>query len=114
MPESIGRPSTKRQGSRVPTGNRVPKPGLDGRTLRPVSVAFDWIGDGPLILPVRRLAADGLKAWQEVLERGYEGRRLALRRRALDELAQGEGASRGTLPHRRHRRQPGRFQRAGR
>ncbi len=26
-----------------------------------------------LILPVRRLADDGLKAWQEVLERGYEG-----------------------------------------
>ena len=48
------------------------------------------IGDGPLILSVRRLAVDGLKAWQEVLERGYEGRRLALRRRALDELAQGE------------------------
>ena len=26
-----------------------------------------------LVLPVRRLADDGLKAWQEVLERGYEG-----------------------------------------
>ena len=26
-----------------------------------------------LILPVRRLADDGLRAWQEVLERGYEG-----------------------------------------
>ena len=24
-------------------------------------------------LPVRRLADDGLKAWQQVLERGYEG-----------------------------------------
>ena len=26
-----------------------------------------------LVLPVRRLADDGLKAWQQVLERGYEG-----------------------------------------
>ena len=26
-----------------------------------------------LIVPARRLAGDGLKAWQEVLERGYEG-----------------------------------------
>jgi len=25
------------------------------------------------VLPVRRLADDGLKAWQQVLERGYEG-----------------------------------------
>src|SRR5437667_6344294 len=83
-------------GSRVPTGNRVPKPGLDGRTLRPVFVAFDclWrrgrdlrelplsdrrlsleheVGDGALILPARRLDADGLKAWHQALERGYEG-----------------------------------------
>lgn len=29
---------------------------------------------GPLVLlPVRRLAADGFEAWQEVLKRGYEG-----------------------------------------
>ena len=27
----------------------------------------------PVLLPVRRLAADGLEAWQEVLKRGYEG-----------------------------------------
>jgi hypothetical protein len=25
------------------------------------------------LLPVRRLSDDGLKAWQQVLERGYEG-----------------------------------------
>jgi ATP-dependent DNA ligase len=26
-----------------------------------------------LIFPVRRLARDGLEAWQQVIERGYEG-----------------------------------------
>ena len=26
-----------------------------------------------LLLPARRLADDGLKAWEDVLERGYEG-----------------------------------------
>jgi ATP-dependent DNA ligase len=26
-----------------------------------------------LIFPARRLAANGLEAWQQVLERGYEG-----------------------------------------
>jgi ATP-dependent DNA ligase len=26
-----------------------------------------------MVLPVRRLADDGLKAWQQVIERGYEG-----------------------------------------
>jgi len=31
------------------------------------------IGDGPLVLPARRLDADGIKAWQQVLARGYEG-----------------------------------------
>jgi bifunctional non-homologous end joining protein LigD len=30
-------------------------------------------GARAVLLPVRRLAADGLKAWQEVLEREYEG-----------------------------------------
>jgi ATP-dependent DNA ligase len=25
------------------------------------------------VLPVRRLAGDGLEAWEQVLERGYEG-----------------------------------------
>ena len=31
------------------------------------------VGDGPLTLAARRLDADGLKAWQQVLDRGYEG-----------------------------------------
>jgi ATP-dependent DNA ligase len=26
-----------------------------------------------LVFPVRRLAADGLEAWRQVVERGYEG-----------------------------------------
>ena len=26
-----------------------------------------------MVRPVRRLADDGLKAWQQVIERGYEG-----------------------------------------
>jgi len=26
-----------------------------------------------MVPPVRRLADDGLKAWQQVIERGYEG-----------------------------------------
>jgi len=26
-----------------------------------------------MVLPVRRLADDGLKAWQQVIEHGYEG-----------------------------------------
>jgi ATP-dependent DNA ligase len=26
-----------------------------------------------LVFPVRRLASDGLKAWAQVIERGYEG-----------------------------------------
>lgn len=26
-----------------------------------------------LVFPVRRLAADGLEAWKQVVERGYEG-----------------------------------------
>ena len=30
-------------------------------------------GVPPVLLPVRRLADDGLKAWQEVPEHGYEG-----------------------------------------
>jgi bifunctional non-homologous end joining protein LigD len=33
----------------------------------------DFVEGSPLVFPVRRLAADGLEAWREVLERGYEG-----------------------------------------
>jgi len=36
----------------------------------------DWLEDvleGHLVLPARRLANDGLTAWEEVLARGYEG-----------------------------------------
>jgi len=50
-----------------------------GRDLRPLALRArrDWLEDvlegRELVLPARRLADDGLKAWQEVLERGYEG-----------------------------------------
>jgi bifunctional non-homologous end joining protein LigD len=37
------------------------------------NVVEDVLDDQDLVLPVRRLADDGLKAWQQVLERGYEG-----------------------------------------
>lgn len=33
----------------------------------------DVVAGSELVFPVRRLAADGLAAWQQVLERGYEG-----------------------------------------
>jgi bifunctional non-homologous end joining protein LigD len=37
------------------------------------NVLEDVLDGQDLVLPVRRLAADGLKAWQQVVERGYEG-----------------------------------------
>jgi bifunctional non-homologous end joining protein LigD len=37
------------------------------------NVLEDVLDDQDLVLPVRRLADNGLKAWQQVLERGYEG-----------------------------------------
>ncbi len=37
------------------------------------NVLEDVLDGQDLVLPVRRLADDGLKAWQQVLERGYEG-----------------------------------------
>jgi bifunctional non-homologous end joining protein LigD len=45
------------------------------QSLRVRRERLDYVLDGApaVILPVRRLADDGLKAWQEVLERGYEG-----------------------------------------
>jgi hypothetical protein len=33
----------------------------------------DVVAGSELVFPVRRLAADGLEAWAQVLERGYEG-----------------------------------------
>lgn len=50
-----------------------------GRDLRQLALRGrrDWLDDvlegQRLLLPARRLADDGLKAWEEVLERGYEG-----------------------------------------
>ena len=37
------------------------------------NVLEEIIDGQSLVLPVRRLAADGLEAWAQVLERGYEG-----------------------------------------
>ncbi len=37
------------------------------------NVVEDVLDEQDMVLPVRRLADDGLKAWQQVLERGYEG-----------------------------------------
>jgi ATP-dependent DNA ligase len=33
----------------------------------------DVVAGSELVFPVRRLAPDGLAAWQQVVERGYEG-----------------------------------------
>jgi bifunctional non-homologous end joining protein LigD len=48
-----------------------------GKDLRsqPLYIRRNVIEDilDELVLPVRRLADDGLKAWQQVIERGYEG-----------------------------------------
>ena len=53
---------------------------LEGQDVRhePLRIRRDRVervldGAPTVLLPVRRLADDGLKAWQEVLERGYEG-----------------------------------------
>ena len=53
---------------------------LEGRDLRPLPlrerrVALETVveNDHALIFPARRLAANGLEAWTEVVERGYEG-----------------------------------------
>ena len=37
------------------------------------NVLEELVDDQQLILPARRLAADGFEAWAQVLERGYEG-----------------------------------------
>jgi bifunctional non-homologous end joining protein LigD len=53
---------------------------LDETDLRPEPLrvrrgALEYVLDGApaVLLPVRRLADDGLKAWQQMLEHGYEG-----------------------------------------
>lgn len=49
------------------------------RDLRPLPLRSrrewleDLLTDQSPILPARRLAADGLKAWEQVVEKGYEG-----------------------------------------
>ena len=50
----------------------------DGRDLRQQPLderrkALERVVAGELVLPVRRLAADGAEAWAEVQRRGYEG-----------------------------------------
>ena len=37
------------------------------------NVIEDVLDEQDMVLPVRRLADDGLKAWQQAIERGYEG-----------------------------------------
>jgi bifunctional non-homologous end joining protein LigD len=47
---------------------------LSSRPLRERRAQLEEVvAGGDLVLPVRRLAANGLKAWAQVLERGYEG-----------------------------------------
>jgi bifunctional non-homologous end joining protein LigD len=47
---------------------------LTGRPLRDRRARLeDVVAGSELIFPVRRLAPDGLEAWQQVIERGYEG-----------------------------------------
>jgi bifunctional non-homologous end joining protein LigD len=48
---------------------------LRSQTLRVRRERLEYVRDGApaMLLPVRRLSDDGLKAWQEVVERGYEG-----------------------------------------
>ena len=52
-----------------------------------------------LIFAVRRMAADGLEAWKQVVERGYEGdvakdEAQRLRRRTDEAVAEGEAEGR--------------------
>jgi bifunctional non-homologous end joining protein LigD len=53
-------------------------PYRDGRDLREQPLGerrqiLEHVVAGELVLPVRRLAADGAEAWAEVQRRGYEG-----------------------------------------
>jgi ATP-dependent DNA ligase len=47
---------------------------LTGRPLRNRRARLEELVAGSeLVFPVRRLAPDGLEAWKQVIERGYEG-----------------------------------------
>jgi bifunctional non-homologous end joining protein LigD len=47
---------------------------LTGRPLRDRRARLeDVVAGSELVFPVRRLAPDGLEAWAQVIERGYEG-----------------------------------------
>jgi bifunctional non-homologous end joining protein LigD len=47
---------------------------LIGRPLRDRRAPLeDVVANNDLVFPVRRLAPDGLQAWKQVVERGYEG-----------------------------------------
>jgi ATP-dependent DNA ligase len=47
---------------------------LSARPLRDRRARLeDIVAGSELVFPVRRLAPDGLKAWAQVIERGYEG-----------------------------------------
>src|SRR5262249_13104025 len=47
---------------------------LTGRPLRGRRARLEDVGaNNDLVFPVRRLAPDGLEAWRQVVERGYEG-----------------------------------------
>jgi bifunctional non-homologous end joining protein LigD len=47
---------------------------LTGRPLRDRRARLeDVVASSELVFPVRRLATDGLVAWAQVIERGYEG-----------------------------------------
>jgi ATP-dependent DNA ligase len=61
----------------------------DGRDLsvRPLrdcrALLEDLVAGAEPVFPVRRLAPDGLEAWAQVVERGYEGRRRQGRRQPV-------------------------------
>jgi bifunctional non-homologous end joining protein LigD len=47
---------------------------LTGRPLRDRRVRLERVvAESDLVLPVRRLSLDGIKAWKQVIARGYEG-----------------------------------------
>jgi bifunctional non-homologous end joining protein LigD len=54
---------------------QLDKGDLRSQTLRVRRERLEHVLDGApaVLLPVRRLSDDGLKAWQEVLQHGYEG-----------------------------------------